>query len=81
MGDSHGIYNPTNESVRWLNFAVSDKKGGRDNYDLNDSRVGASLDPVPVFVSARLEKEKLKTKIPKSVKKRKEKLAQERRKK
>ena len=60
MGDSHGILNASDESIRWLNFAVSAKKGGRDNFDLADSRLGASLDPIPVFVSARLEKDKLK---------------------
>ena len=60
MGDSHGIYNASNESIQWLNFAVSNEKGGRDNFDLDDDRVGAKLDPKPVFVSARLEKDKLK---------------------
>ena len=27
MGDAHGIYNASNESLRWLNFAVSSVKG------------------------------------------------------
>jgi mannose-6-phosphate isomerase-like protein (cupin superfamily) len=51
MGDSHGIYNSSNEPVRWLNFAVSKVKGQADNFDLADTRVGAKIDPVPVFVS------------------------------
>lgn len=58
MGDAHGIYNASNEPLRWLNFAVSSVKGSSDNFDLADTRVGAVLDPVPVFVSGRLEKEK-----------------------
>lgn len=60
MGDSHAIYNATNQPVRWLNFAVSQVKGKGDAFDLGDTRVGAALDPVPVFVSARLERDKLK---------------------
>ncbi len=60
MGDSHAIYNASGKSVRWLNFAVSLNKGRADNFDLGDTRVGAKADPIPVFVSARLEREKLK---------------------
>lgn len=60
MGDSHAIYNPTDRPVRWLNFAVSLHKGQGDAFDLGDDRVGAVLDPIPVFVSSRLEQDKLK---------------------
>ncbi len=56
-GDAHAIYNASNESVRWLNFAVSQQKGKSDAFDLGDSRVGAALDPIPVFVSGKLEKQ------------------------
>lgn len=58
MGDAHGIYNASNEPLRWLNFAVSTHKGRGDNFDLGDTREGAKLDPIPVFASGRLEKEK-----------------------
>lgn len=61
MGDSHAIYNPTGEPIRWLNYAVSSTKAMSDAFDLGDARVGASLDPVPSFVSARLEQEKLRS--------------------
>ncbi|MGE5943385.1 MAG: cupin domain-containing protein [Flavobacteriales bacterium] len=61
MGDAHGIYNASNEPLRWLNFAVSSVKGSSDNFDLADARVDATLDPVPVFVSGRLEKEKTRS--------------------
>ena len=60
MGDAHAIYNPTTEPIRWLNFAVSLTKGKGDAFDLGDSRVGASIDPIPVFVSSRLEQTNLK---------------------
>ncbi|RYY16944.1 MAG: cupin domain-containing protein [Chitinophagaceae bacterium] len=59
MGDAHAIYNPSKEPVRWLNFAVSKTKGRSDNFDLADTRVGAAIDAVPVFVSGRLEQNKL----------------------
>ncbi|MBU3822939.1 cupin domain-containing protein [Flavobacteriaceae bacterium XHP0103] len=58
MGDAHGIYNASNEKLRWLNFAVSTHKARGDNFDLGDTREGAKLDPIPVFASGRLEKEK-----------------------
>lgn len=64
MGDSHAIYNPSDASLTWLNFAVSRTKGRTDAFDLGDDRVGASLDPVPTFVNGRLEKEKLRTNNP-----------------
>ena len=64
MGDSHAIYNASNERVRWLNFAVSLNKGRADNFDLGDTRVAATIDPIPVFVSARLERDKLKANNP-----------------
>ncbi|MHA4842896.1 cupin domain-containing protein [Flavitalea antarctica] len=60
MGDAHAIYNSSKEPVRWLNFAVSETKSKSDNFDLLDTRAGAALDRVPVFVSGRLEVDKLK---------------------
>lgn len=64
MGDSHAIYNATGERLRWLNFAVSLNKGRSDSFDLDDSRVGAKTDPIPVFVSGRLQRDKLKPNDP-----------------
>ena len=63
-GDSHAIYNGSGERVRWLNFAVSLNKGRSDNFDLGDARVGATIDPIPVFVHTRLERDKLKANDP-----------------
>jgi mannose-6-phosphate isomerase-like protein (cupin superfamily) len=59
MGDAHAVYNTSGEPLRWLNFAVSTTKGRSDAFDLGDSRVGAALDPIPVFVSRQLKKESL----------------------
>lgn len=64
LGDSHAIYNPTDSPIRWLNFAVSLHKGKGDAFDLGDGRVGAALDPIPVFVSDRLEQDKLRLNHP-----------------
>jgi mannose-6-phosphate isomerase-like protein (cupin superfamily) len=61
MGDAHAIYNTSKDTVRWLNFAVSKTKGRADNFDLGDTRVGAALDPIPVFVSGRLDQNNLRT--------------------
>ena len=63
-GDSHAIYNSSGERLRWLNFAVSLNKGRGDAFDLVDSRVGAAIDPIPVFVSDRLDRDKLKPNSP-----------------
>lgn len=60
LGQSHAIYNPADEPVRWLNFAVSQRKAQGDAFDLGDDRTAASLDPIPTFVSARLEADKLR---------------------
>lgn len=60
LGDSHGVYNPSSDTLRWLNFAVSSVKAQSDAFDLGDDRVGAQLDPVPVFVSGQFDEEALR---------------------
>ena len=55
MGHSHALYNPTDKPVEYLNFNVGAFKGHCDNFDLGDSRVGVPKDPIPVFMSARLD--------------------------
>jgi mannose-6-phosphate isomerase-like protein (cupin superfamily) len=59
QGHSHAIYNPSDEPVQWLNINVGTSKA-YDAFDLGDDRVGASLDPVPQFISMRLDRELLK---------------------
>lgn len=59
MGHSHGIYNPTNKPVQWLNINVGETKV-YDNFDLGDPRVGAPLDPIPAFMTMKLDRTLLK---------------------
>ncbi len=56
MGHSHAIYNPTDKPVQWMNINVSALKGTYDAFDLGDARVGVPLDPIPVFMTMRLDK-------------------------
>ena len=60
MGDAHAIYNTSSKTLRWLNFGISTIKGRGDNFDLGDTRVGATLEPIPQFVSAQLKTELLR---------------------
>jgi len=64
MGDAHGIYNSSGKTLRWLNFGISTIKGRGDNFDLGDTRVGATLEPIPQFVSAQLKTESLRPNSP-----------------
>lgn len=56
MGHSHAIYNATDKPVQWMNINVSAMKGTYDAFDLGDARVGAPLDPIPVFMTMRLDR-------------------------
>jgi len=60
MGNSHAIYNPTDEPVEWMNINVTAVRGEYDTFDLHDSRVGVELDPIPVFMVMRLDRELLR---------------------
>jgi mannose-6-phosphate isomerase-like protein (cupin superfamily) len=54
-GHSHAIYNPGPAPVQWMNLNVSLMAGVYDNFDLGDTRVGAALDPIPTFMTMRLD--------------------------
>ena len=54
-GHSHAIYNPGPAPVQWMNLNVSSVAGVYDNFDLGDTRVGAALDPIPTFITLRLD--------------------------
>jgi mannose-6-phosphate isomerase-like protein (cupin superfamily) len=56
MGHSHAIYNPTDKPVEWMNINVSAMKGSYDAFDLSDPRVDVQLDPIPVFMTMRLDR-------------------------
>lgn len=60
LGDAHAIYNAGDKPIRWLNYAVSEKKGQGDAFDLGDTREGADIDEIPVFVSYQFSLDKLR---------------------
>ena len=55
-GHSHAIYNAGPTPVQWMNLNVSMIAGVYDNFDLGDTRVGAALDPIPTFMTMRLDR-------------------------
>jgi mannose-6-phosphate isomerase-like protein (cupin superfamily) len=59
-GHSHAIYNPGPAPVQWMNLNVSLTAGVYDNFDLGDTRVGATLDPIPTFMTMRLDQSLLR---------------------
>jgi mannose-6-phosphate isomerase-like protein (cupin superfamily) len=59
MGHKHGIYNPTDKPVQWLNINVGMNKV-YDTFNLGDPLVNAVVDPVPQFISFRLDRSLLK---------------------
>jgi mannose-6-phosphate isomerase-like protein (cupin superfamily) len=54
MGHSHAIYNASDQPLEWMNINVSALEGKYDAFNLNDGRVGAPLDPIPVFMTMML---------------------------
>jgi mannose-6-phosphate isomerase-like protein (cupin superfamily) len=59
MSHAHGIYNPTDQPVEWLNVNVGMSKV-YDAFNLGDPRTGAVLDPIPQFVTMKLDRKALK---------------------
>ena len=55
-GHSHAIYNAGTTPVQWMNLNVSLVAGVYDAFDLGDTRAGAALDPVPTFMTMRLDR-------------------------
>jgi mannose-6-phosphate isomerase-like protein (cupin superfamily) len=60
QGHSHAIYNATDRPVQWMNINVSRIKGKYDAFDLSDGRTDAALDTIPVFMTMRLDSERLR---------------------
>ncbi len=56
MGHSHAIYNASDKPVQWMNINVSGMKGTYDAFNLGDPRVKVPLDPIPVFMTMRLDR-------------------------
>ena len=55
-GHSHAIYNAGSTPVQWMNLNVSMIAGVYDAFDLGDTRAAAALDPVPTFMTLRLDR-------------------------
>ena len=55
MGHAHGIYNPTDKPIQWLNINVGMSKV-YDTFNLSDSLEHQTLDAIPQFVSYKLDK-------------------------
>jgi mannose-6-phosphate isomerase-like protein (cupin superfamily) len=55
-GHSHAIYNAGSTPVQWMNLNVSLIAGVYDAFDLGDTRAAASLDPIPTFMTMRLDR-------------------------
>jgi mannose-6-phosphate isomerase-like protein (cupin superfamily) len=56
QGHSHAIYNHSKEPLQWMNWQVGATPNISDAFDLGDARVGVPLDPIPVFMTARLDR-------------------------
>jgi mannose-6-phosphate isomerase-like protein (cupin superfamily) len=55
MGHAHAIYNPTDQPLQWLNINVGMSKV-YDAFNLGDAHMNAPIDPVPQFISFRLDR-------------------------
>jgi mannose-6-phosphate isomerase-like protein (cupin superfamily) len=54
-GHSHAIYNSGTETLQWMNINITTLAGVGDAFDLGDTREKAVLDPVPTFMTMRLD--------------------------
>ena len=59
MGSAHAIYNATDQPVEWMNINVGASKV-YDTSDLGDARVGVVKDPIPQFITMKLDRADLK---------------------
>jgi mannose-6-phosphate isomerase-like protein (cupin superfamily) len=56
LGHAHAIYNHGTQPLQWMNWQVGATPNVSDAFDLGDARVGVPLDPIPVFMTARLDR-------------------------
>jgi mannose-6-phosphate isomerase-like protein (cupin superfamily) len=56
QGHSHAIYNHGKEPLQWMNWQVTATPNISDAFDLGDARVGVPLDPIPVFMTGKLDR-------------------------
>lgn len=60
MGHAHGIYNPSDQPLQWLNINVGMNKV-YDAFNLGDAHVNPTIDPVPQFINFRLDRSLLRS--------------------
>ncbi|MEO6801697.1 MAG: cupin domain-containing protein [Granulicella sp.] len=60
MGHSHAIYNPSDKPVEFMNINIAAIKGHYDAFNLEDARVGVPKDPIPTFMTMKLDRATLK---------------------
>jgi mannose-6-phosphate isomerase-like protein (cupin superfamily) len=58
LGHAHGIYNASDRPVRWMNINVGLTKI-YDTFNLDDPRTQVAIEPIPQFISARLDQSRL----------------------
>jgi mannose-6-phosphate isomerase-like protein (cupin superfamily) len=56
MGHWHAIYNHTDKPVQWMNINVTQFKNQYDAFDLRDGRENVPIDPIPQFMTMRLDR-------------------------
>jgi mannose-6-phosphate isomerase-like protein (cupin superfamily) len=61
LGSAHGIYNASDEPVRWMNINVGLTKT-YDTFNLDDPRTQVTVEPIPQFMTGRLEPSQLQDK-------------------
>jgi mannose-6-phosphate isomerase-like protein (cupin superfamily) len=54
-GHSHALYNPTDRPLQWMNINVG-MINSYDNFDLGDPHTGVAIDPIPQFMTLRLDR-------------------------
>jgi len=60
MGHSHAIYNPSDKPVEFMNINISAVKGKYDAFNLDDARIDVAKDPIPTFMTMRLDRNLLR---------------------
>src|SRR5438067_500231 len=60
MGHAHAIYNHTDKPVEWMNINVTAFRNVYDAFNLDDGRVGVTIDPIPQFMTMHLDRKLLR---------------------
>jgi mannose-6-phosphate isomerase-like protein (cupin superfamily) len=60
LGHSHAISNTSGKTVQWMNINIGLTKSFYDAFNLDDPRVGVTVDPIPTFIAMHLDRSLLK---------------------